>query len=145
MSDSLLFLLGVVGSLDDQPRQHRPQPVRNLESELAPFRGLGPRCTDCGFSRPKAGEWLCGPCERERQLRKKTALAKRSGHNQRAESIVEQRIADGGWAVATANNRHIIERLIQQGRARWMTPAEQQRHGLQRFDAVATAVPANKG
>lgn len=133
MSDHLLFLVGVVGSDDDRPRQHRPAPVRCLEHELAPFRDTRPRCTDCGIMFPSESRTVCHVCERERALRSRQRNRR---HGVSAEQRIEDRIASDGHVVATRNNMHVIERLLQQRRVRWLSESERTERGLQRFGAV---------
>lgn len=144
MSDHLLFLVGVVDTEFRTPREKAQPVVRCLEDELAPYRDARPRCIDCGVcfpARPK--DAACKACLRDRQLRAKATDRKKRQHDERAEWVIEQRLAADGWICCMRNNAHILQRLVQAGRARWMTAAEQQRAGLQRFDAVA--VPANRG
>lgn len=145
MSDSLLFLVGVVGSPDDQPRQHRPRPVRSLEEELSPVRDNRRRCADCGLLSPSARPDLCTPCLRERQLRDKNAVIKRRHNDRVAEHLVLERIRERGWVTVIAKNAHIIDRLVAAGEVRLMSALEQQRAGLQRFDAVAVLRRSEQG
>lgn len=137
MSDHLLFLVGVVGSDDDRPRQHRPQPVRCLEDELAPMRDNRRRCADCGLLSPSARPELCASCMRERQLAKKNAVLKKRYTDHAAEQSMLERIRERGWSYVANNNRHIVDRLVAAGKLRLMTVEEQRAAGLQRFDAVA--------
>jgi len=138
-----LFSMGVIED-EDRPRQHRPTPVRCLEAELVgPVFDARPRCSDCGLLQPLMGEHVCKPCERERQLARRNARMRKASHDDRAERIIEQRIKDGGWVAVATKNRHIIERLVQAGRARWLSVGEQTQLGLHRFDAVA-GPPANR-
>lgn len=136
MTDAL-FALGVVGSVDDQPRQHQPRPVRNLEDELSPVRDARRRCTDCGLLSPSTRADLCTPCLRERQLRAKNSRLKKRHTDHVADAIVLARIDERGFTAVTRANRHIIDRLIAAGLIRMLALDEQQRAGLQRFDAVA--------
>ena len=143
MNDSLLFLVGVVDSEFRTPRERAEPVVRCLEDELAPYRDARPRCIDCGVGFPvRMKDAACKPCLRDRERQKKRAGMKRAQHDSRAQWVIEQRLQANGSVVCTTNNRHIIEVLVQAGKARWMSVAEQQRAGLQRFDAVA--VPAAK-
>jgi len=143
--NDFLFGAGVVGDASDQPRQHQPRPVQNLEDELSPVRDNRRRCADCGLLSPSARPDLCTPCSRERQMRKRNAAMKRRHSDRAAESQVLERIRERGSVVVNRINRHIVERLIVAGSVRLMSALEQQRAGLQRFDAVAVLRRSEQG
>jgi len=58
---------------------------------------------------------------------------------------VLERIRERGSVVVNRINRHIVERLIVAGSVRLMSALEQQRAGLQRFDAVAVLRRSEQG
>lgn len=132
-----LFSMGVIDD-PDRPKQHRPAPVRCLERELAPLTiRLKAVCERCCLSPPKAGKTLCDVCQRAVACHER---GKRRDADRRAENKVLARAAKVGWIVPGYHDRHIVERMVENGTLRWLRPTERRRYGLDRFDDVAVVV-----
>jgi hypothetical protein len=114
---------------DDRPKQHAPMPVRCLEDELVRVREVKREsCVECRLSPRLDGRTRCRTCqlahERTNRARSRWASADADWR------MYTRAVANGGVVQATSVNQHIIERLIEQGRMRWGTPAELERMGL---------------
>lgn len=129
-----LFSFGVVGD-DLTPRERAPQlPVRCLEDELvgAPV-DLRERCAECLLNPRPVGFRHCAICRRDRQQRDR---GKRAADRERSERRVVGRIQAQKGILATRQNEHLIERLLEAGVVRWATETERVRLGFRAVDNV---------
>lgn len=132
-----LFSMGVIDD-PDRPKQHRPAPVRCLEAELVPRLPKPAKvCEVCCLTAPLAGRSMCTVCQRAADSH---ARGKLRDARRRAENKVLARAAKIGWIVPVRHDRHIVERMIENGTLRWLRPTERRRYGLDRFDDVAVVV-----
>jgi hypothetical protein len=124
---------------DDRPKQHKLAPVRCLEAELvpalpAPAAGV---CTRCALSPRQTGKTMCGVCHRAVDL---STRSKRRALDQRAEARVIERADKAGWVIPAHYDAHTIERMVEDGRLRWLSDTERRRYGLEKFYEVAVKV-----
>jgi hypothetical protein len=124
-----LFSMGVIDDDDRTPRERRPkEPVRCLDSELLPPLPKVRTC-ECG-NHVLRGRDICGPCDRERQLRDKRRREHNSQADARFRRMRARMVRGNGIAVETTATARTLADFVAAGNARWATRRDLHRFGL---------------